>query len=142
MNNLFLLFDNLTKGHVTFLLNIIYIISILWAIWGIINKNPIISVLFLIFLFLNISVYLILLGINFIAFSYILVYVGAISMLFLFILMLMNIRVSELSNDTTNSIPLGIILFITFYNFLPINIKEPFLFKDNSTNLEYATSFT
>ena len=54
------------------------------------------SVLFLIGLFSTISAYLILAGVNFIGISYVLVYVGAVSILFVFILMLINIRISEL----------------------------------------------
>ncbi len=94
----------------------------------IISKNPIISVLFLIGLFLSISTYLILLGINFIGLSYLLVYVGAVSILFLFILMLINIRISELISNTSNSVPLAIIISILFnYSIniiLPYNISK------------------
>jgi nicotine oxidoreductase len=64
----------------------------------------IVSALFLIGLFLSISCYLIILGLNFIGLSYLLVYVGAVSILFLFILMLINIRIGELLTDTSNSI--------------------------------------
>ena len=66
-------------------------------------------------LFLSISSYLTLLGINFIGLSYILVYVGAVSILFIFILMLINIRVSELVNESSNSIPLAIFIVVFFY---------------------------
>ena len=63
------------------------------------------------------------LGINFIGLSYLLVYVGAVSILFLFILMLINVRISELVTDSNNSIPLavliGIIFNLTIYNILP-----------------------
>ena len=79
----------------------------------------IVSVLFLIGLFLCISAYLILTGLNFIGLSYLLVYVGAISILFLFILMLINVRISELLIDNLNGIPLAIVLgsfFIYFVN--------------------------
>jgi NADH-ubiquinone oxidoreductase chain 6 len=92
----------------------------------IVSKNPIVSVLFLIGLFLDIAGYLMMLGINFIGLSYLLVYVGAVSILFLFILMLINVRVSELITDTNNSIPLAIIIGILFnltlYELLPSNI--------------------
>ena len=54
------------------------------------------------------------LGISFIRLSYLLVYVGAVSILFLFILMLINIRISELLSDSSNSIPLAIIAGIEF----------------------------
>jgi NADH-ubiquinone oxidoreductase chain 6 len=49
--------------------------------------------------------------------------VGAVSILFLFILMLINIRVSELISDTSNNIPLAVLavlaFFIPFSNILP-----------------------
>ena len=72
----------------------------------------IVSVLSLITLFSSIASYLILSGFSFIGLSYIIVYVGAVSILFLFILMLINIRISELQNNTNNSIALSIIIAI------------------------------
>jgi len=82
-----------------------------------------VSVLYLILLFSNISLYLIFIGIVFIGLSYLLVYVGAVSILFLFILMLINIRVSELIGDTNNNIPLAIIAILSF--FIPISSILP-----------------
>jgi len=76
-------------------------------------------VLHLIVLFSSISCYLIFLGAKFIGLSYLLVYVGAVSILFLFILMLINIRVSELISDTNNNIPLAILTILGF--FIPYN---------------------
>jgi len=105
--------------------NIILIIEffiILLAIFVIISRNPIISILFLIGLFLLIAIYLILIGLNFIGLSYLLVYIGAVSILFLFILMLIDIRVSELQTDTNNSIFLGILIGILYYNIISNNI--------------------
>ena len=75
--------------------------------------------LHLIVLFSSISCYLIFLGAKFIGLSYLLVYVGAVSILFLFILMLINIRVSELISDTNNNIPLAILTILGF--FIPYN---------------------
>jgi hypothetical protein len=66
------------------------------------------------------------LGINFIGLSYLLVYVGAVSILFLFILMLINVRVSELVTDNSNSIPLaimtGVLFNVALSRLLPSNI--------------------
>ena len=62
----------------------------------IIVKNPIISLLALIGVYGSISIYLMCTGLTFIGFSYVIVYIGAVSILFLFILMLINIRTSEL----------------------------------------------
>ena len=122
MYNLFILSDNITNGFLLYFINFSYLTSIFCAILVIINKNPIISVLFLIGLFITISIYLLLLGVSFLGLSYLLVYIGAVSILFLFILMLINIRVSELSSDTKNSIPLSIIVIIFFYIFMSILI--------------------
>ena len=73
------------SGYTVYNLDLLYIVAILLGVWVIISKNPIVSVLFLIGLFLSISVYLIFTGLNFIGLSYLLVYVGAVSILFLFI---------------------------------------------------------
>lgn len=117
MTNLFIIDEIYTSGFKTGALDIVSIFAILCAILTIVSKNPIVSVLFLIGLFGSVASYLILLGLNFIGFSYLIVYVGAVSILFLFILMLINIRVSELQSNTKNSIPLA--LFITiFFNYL------------------------
>ena len=107
-------------------MDILSLLAILSGILVIISKNPIVSVLFLIGLFLSISSYLIILGLSFVGLSYLLVYVGAVSILFLFILMLINIRVSELLSYTSNSIPLAILITISFnypiYQMLPYSI--------------------
>ena len=126
MNTIFILNETFTNGYRADILDIISLVAILCGILVIISKNPIVSVLFLIGLFLSISSYLIILGLNFIGLSYLLVYVGAVSILFLFILMLINVRISELLSNTSNSIPLAIIITISFnypvYQVLPYSI--------------------
>src|SRR6185312_4744388 len=122
MHFLFETFNFFNGFHATFLY-IITSISILSGILIVITKNPIVSVLYLILLFSSISCYLIFIGLKFIGISYLLVYVGAVSILFLFILMLINIRVSELISDTNNNIPLAILVIIAF--FIPINNLLP-----------------
>ena len=122
MLNLYVLYE-MSFGYSTSFLDVFAMLSILLGIFIIITKNPIISVLYLILLFSSVSCYLIFIGIKFIGISYLLVYVGAVSILFLFILMLINIRVSELISDTNNNLPLALItiiaFFIPFTNLLP-----------------------
>ena len=126
MNNLFLIYETYTNGYRTDILDIISLFAILCAILVIISKNPIVSVLFLIGLFAGISCYLIMVGLSFIGLSYLIVYIGAVSILFLFILMLINIRISELQSNTSNSIPLAIIIAILFnyplFQLLPYDV--------------------
>ncbi len=143
-----------SMGFFAELLDTIIIVSFLSGIFTIIAKNPIVSVLYLIFLFANISIYLITIGIVFIGISYLLVYVGAVSILFLFILMLINIRVSELINETNNNIPLAIltiiILFVPLSTLLPDNpmiiyknyfdVNKDFISVSQNKNLLYVSS--
>lgn len=110
MYSVYTLKDVYTNGYQFNLLNVISVISILCGIAVIVAKNPIVSVLFLIGLFFSIASYLMTLGLNFIGLSYLLVYVGAVSILFLFILMLINVRISELVTDNNNSIILALLL--------------------------------
>nr|UXC95307.1 NADH dehydrogenase subunit 6 [Phoma sp. 1 OB-2014] len=118
------------NGYSAVNLDILYIIAILLGILVIVSKNPIVSVLFLIGLFLCIAAYLILTGLNFIGLSYLLVYIGAVSILFLFILMLINVRISELLIDSINSIPLAILIGGLFNYF--VNNVLPYMVMSNN----------
>lgn len=142
MFNLHLLSETFTNGFKYNFLIYISFVAILCGIFVIISKNPIVSVLFLIGLFLSISSYLMMLGINFIGLSYLLVYVGAVSILFLFILMLINVRISELVTDTSNSIPLAIIIGIFFnstvYDILPLKGDS---FNNNIQSINFSNFF-
>jgi NADH-ubiquinone oxidoreductase chain 6 len=126
MYTLSLINESYTNGYRVEILDILSLVAILSGILIIITKNPIVSVLFLIGLFLSLASYLIILGLSFIGLSYLLVYVGAVSILFLFILMLINVRTSELLSNTSNSIPLAIFISISFiypvYDILPYSI--------------------
>jgi NADH-ubiquinone oxidoreductase chain 6 len=114
MKNLLLINEIYTNGSISNILDIISLTAILCGIFVLISKNPIISVLFLIGLFATISSYLIILGLSFIGLSYLIVYIGAVSILFLFILMLINIRISELHTNNNNSILLSGLIGILF----------------------------
>ena len=118
INNLVLINETFTNGYRSGALDLLSLASILSGIFVIVSKNPIVSVLFLIGLFLSIACYLLVLGINFLALSYLLVYVGAVSILFLFILMLINVRISELLSQTSNSLPLGLLVTLSFSYFV------------------------
>nr|YP_008994138.1 NADH dehydrogenase subunit 6 [Jaminaea angkorensis]AGJ71969.1 NADH dehydrogenase subunit 6 [Jaminaea angkorensis] len=102
--------------------------AILSGILVITSKNPVISVLFLISVFVFVAGYLVLLGVGFIGISYLIVYVGAISILFLFVIMMLNIQLQELSEvgkTYTQNLPLGICIGLTFvYLFLTILSKN------------------
>jgi len=135
---LFLINEIYTNGYTDYILDIISILAVISGICVIISKNPIVSVLHLIALFAYVSFYLIIIGLNFIGLSYLIVYIGAVSILFLFILMLINIRTSELQSNTSNSIPLtiivGIIISYFLFQMLPYDILISSHLNDSNLN--------
>jgi NADH-ubiquinone oxidoreductase chain 6 len=128
MNNLFIVNEILTNKYSIEVLYVLCVFIILCGIYIIISKNPIISILFLI-------------GLSFIGLSYLIIYLGAVSILFLFILMLINIRTSELQNYNKNSVPLALIISIllssSIYPILPYGVNKD-LFINN--DLYFASS--
>jgi len=81
------------------LLELLPFMAVLSAIFVITAVNPILAVLFLIAVFITVSAYLALLGLTFLALSYLIIYVGAIAILFLFVIMMLDIKLAELSSS-------------------------------------------
>jgi len=106
------------------LLNLLALGAILSSILVITSKNPVISVLYLISVFINTAGYLILLGIGFIGIAYVLVYIGAITVLFLFVIMMINIKlvdILEVGREYTKNLPLALSIgFVFLYEILSI----------------------
>lgn len=102
------------------LLDILVISSFLLGILVITSNNPMYSILYLIGLFISIAGYLYYIGLTIMSLLYLLIYVGAIAILFLFILSLLNIRLAELQvKSNSNDLPLifiiSTVLYTTFY---------------------------
>lgn len=121
------------------LIELLIISAISSAILVIISKNPVISVIFLISLVLNSALFLMVKGMPFLGISYILIYLGAIIVLFLFVIMMINIKLTDILEtgyQYTKNIPLALIvsgLFLyEFFNVLPSYINSPGLPLDNS----------
>ncbi len=70
-------------------------------------RNPVHSVLFLILAFFNAAALFVLMGAEFLAMVLIVVYVGAVAVLFLFVVMMLNINFSELREGFLHYLPLG-----------------------------------
>ena len=66
-------------------------------------RNPVHSVLFLILVFFNSAGLLLLLGLDFFALIFLVVYVGAIAVLFLFVIMMLNIKLAEINEKDRKS---------------------------------------
>lgn len=78
------------------------------------SRNPVHSVLFLILVFFNSAGLLILLGLDFFAMIFLVVYVGAIAVLFLFVVMMLNIKLAEISERKLRYVPIGGFLGLLF----------------------------
>ena len=83
--------------------------------WKVItSKNPILSVFWLVLAFANAAVLLLLVGVEFLPLLFVIVYVGAIAILFLFVVMLLNIKLVEIAENTTRYVPIGILTGLVF----------------------------
>ena len=72
-------------------------LSIFSSFCVILSKNPLHSVIFLIFVFCNVVLILLLQGIDFLAMVFLIVYIGAIAVLFLFVVYMLNIKLIEIN---------------------------------------------
>jgi NADH-quinone oxidoreductase subunit J len=79
------------------------------ALGVIVSRNPVHSVLFLILAFLTSAGLLVLIGAEFLAMLLIVVYVGAVAVLFLFVVMMLDVDFVELKQGTLGYWPLGLI---------------------------------
>lgn len=107
-------------------LSLFYMFSLFAILSGIMvirAKNPVYSVLFLILVFCNAAGLLILLDLDFFAMVFLVVYVGAIAVLFLFVVMMLNIRLAEINENVLRYVPVGGFIGIIF-------LLEVFLIMD------------
>src|SRR5215475_11979217 len=75
-------------------------------------RNPVHSVLWLILAFFNAAGLMLLLGAEFIAMLLVIVYVGAVAVLFLFVVMMLDIDFTELRSGVARYAPIGILLIV------------------------------
>ena len=85
-------------------------LTIASALAVIFARNPVHSVLWLIVAFFNAAGLMLLVGAEFIAMLLVIVYVGAVAVLFLFVVMMLNIDFASLRRGFTKNLPFGIII--------------------------------
>jgi len=85
-------------------------LTIVPAIAVIFARNPVHSVLWLILAFFNAAGLMLLLGAEFIAMLVVIVYVGAVAVLFLFVVMMLDVDFASLRSGFTKNLPFGIII--------------------------------
>jgi len=105
--------------------------TLLSSVLVITSKNPVIAVIFLISVFVNAAGYLILIGVGFIGITYIILYVGAITVLFLFVIMMINIKLTDIletGSQYTKNIPLafsvGSLFLYEIFTIIPFSFNN------------------
>ena len=97
-------------------------LTIASAVFVILSRNPVHSVLWLILAFFNAAGLMVLVGAEFIAALLVIVYVGAVAVLFLFVVMMLNIDFAELRAGFIKNFPLGIAIALVLLAELVLGI--------------------
>ena len=123
-------------------------VLILSSLFVVFSSNPVHSVLFLIFTFFNAAVIFLLSNAEFLAMTLLIVYVGAVAVLFLFVVMMLNVAQQKnqwfISGEDSGHIPIGLIISTVIFFELIIVIGgwkyKPDLF--NSQNLSVTSEIS
>ena len=126
------------------------IIAVISAIMVTVSKNTVHSVFFLILDFISISCLFIMIGAEFLGMIMLIVYVGAVAVLFLFVVMMLNVAQQKNqwfnSEATSSHIPIGLIISTIIFFELIIVIGgwkyKPELLSPNSTQISNEISNT
>lgn len=86
------------------------LVAIASALLVVTSRNPVHSVLFLILAFFNVAGLFVLLGAEFLAMILVVVYVGAVAVLFMFVVMMLDINFVELRQGFLQYLPYGIVI--------------------------------
>lgn len=118
-------------------------LCVLSSFMVVLTKNPINSVLFLIMCFCNISCIFFLLELEYLPLVFLVVYVGAIAVLLIFVVMMLNIRLSLLKETGSQFFFIAIILAINFLTQLFFIYQSEFasLFFFKTSNVLESTLF-
>lgn len=129
--------------NISELLFIIFSLGAIFAgILVISSNNPIHAIFSLVLAFANISFIMILLGVEFLGVLFLIVYVGAIAILFLFVIMMLNIKLVELLDNATRYLPIGMIIGVFLLFEITILLQNIFPAVTSTINLIETFSFT
>lgn len=84
--------------------------TVMGGLMTVISRNPVHSVLWLILAFLSAAGLFVTLGAEFVAMLLIIVYVGAVAVLFLFVVMMLDVDFAELKAEMSKYLPLGLLI--------------------------------
>lgn len=101
------------------------------------SKNPVNSVLFLVLAFLNTTFLYILIGAEFVGIILAIVYIGAVAILFLFVVMMLDIQINSLALNIKRYTPLAVL----FAGIILAEIIYLSIFKSNNPSLNLITKY-
>ena len=101
------------------------------------SKNPVNSVLFLVLAFLNSTFLFILIGAEFVGIILAIVYIGAVAILFLFVVMMLDIQITSLVLNVKRYTPLAVL----FAGIILAEIIYLSVFKSNNPSLNLITKY-
>lgn len=110
-------------------------VTLLSATCVITAKNPVHSVLFLILAFFNAAGLFVLLGAEFVAMILVIVYVGAVAVLFLFVVMMLDMGFAELRKGAMKYVPLGLLIGAVLLGELAVVYSSWSFAPDAASNL-------
>ncbi|MFV2092309.1 MAG: NADH-quinone oxidoreductase subunit J [Hyphomicrobiales bacterium] len=105
----------------------------------VVSRNPVHSVLWLILAFLSSAGLFVLLGAEFVAMLLIIVYVGAVAVLFLFVVMMLDVDFAELRGEMAKYVPLGLLIGVILLMQLGIMLGN-WTFADQALGLRGAVA--
>ena len=111
------------------------IFLVISALMVVVSRHPVFSLLFLVGCFIFSSFLLFLMECEFLAFLFIIIYVGAIAILFLFAIMMLESKLTNLNRNKIKYIPVGFIFAIVLL--VPLLNEISFEFIDNA----YSNTF-
>jgi len=115
------------------------VITVLSGLMVTLSRNPVHSVLWLILAFLSTAGLFVLLGAEFVAMLLVIVYVGAVAVLFLFVVMMLDIDFAELKGELARYMPLGLLIGVVLLMQVAIGVGV-WAVADGSQGLRQAVA--
>lgn len=122
---------------VTFVFYLFASIAIASALTVILARNPVHSVLWLILTFFTAAALFVLMGAEFIAMLLMIVYVGAVAILFLFVVMMLDVDFASLRGSMTKYLPVGLLIGTVILLELGLAFGD-WIYADNAPGLRAA----
>jgi NADH-quinone oxidoreductase subunit J len=113
------------------------VVTVSAGLMVVVSRNPVHSVLWLILAFLSSAGLFVLLGAEFVAMLLVIVYVGAVAVLFLFVVMMLDIDFAELKGEMAKYMPLGLLIGVVMLMQLGLGVGA-WVYADGALGLRQA----